>query len=254
MGIFQKRSVPVKAIPDSFFYFYSSHSTYNLKPFTLAYSPNQLTPGMLYISLCNMSTLEIEVKFFLADMEILRHRLQQYGARSAGRVFEYNICFENAAQGLHRTQSLLRLRKDNKTTLTYKTKPAGIDIDFKVLKELEVKISDFDTMAGILKALGFHQEQVYEKYRETFTLGSTEICLDSMPYGDFLEIEGRKEDIRQLARQLDMPWHHRILWNYRCMFTTLKENLNLGFIYITFDNFRDVELEFETFQPLFEAG
>ncbi len=201
-----------------------------------------------------MSTLEIEVKFFLEDMETVRQRLQQAGARSEGRFFEYNICFENAAQDLHKTKSLLRLRKDNKTSLTYKTKPNGIDTDFKVLKELEVAISDFDTMVVILKALGFHREQVYEKYRETFTLGSTKICLDSMPYGNFLEIEGQKEGIRNLAGQLDMPWCRRILWNYRSIFATLKERLDLEFSDITFDNFREVELKIETFLSLFEAG
>lgn len=135
-----------------------------------------------------MSTLEIEVKFFLGNMETLRNQLQQAGARSQGRFLEHNICFENAAGDLHQGESLLRLRKDNKTTLTYKTKPASLDADFKVLTELEVAISNFDTMMEILKALGFHQEQVYEKYRETFTLGSTEICLDSMPFGNFMEI------------------------------------------------------------------
>ena len=201
-----------------------------------------------------MSTLEIEVKFFLADMETVRHRLQLSGARSEGRVFEYNICFESEDQNLHHTQSILRLRKDTNTTLTYKTKPAGIDADFKVLKELEVAVSDFDTTADILKALGFHRELVYEKYRETFTLGSTKICLDSMPFGNFLEIEGQKEDIRNLARQLDMFWHRRILWNYRSMFSTIKKRLDLDFSDITFDNFREMELEIETFLPAFEAG
>ena len=189
-----------------------------------------------------MGTLEIEVKFFLKEMEIVRQKLQQVGARSQGRVFEYNICFENTAQDLQQTKSLLRLRKDNKTTLTYKTKPARNDVDFKILKELEVVISDFDTMAAILQALGYRRDQVYEKYRETFTLKSVKLCLDSMPYGNFLEIEGQKEDIRELARQLDMPWQCRILWNYRSMFTTLRERLALGFNDITFDNFRDVHL------------
>ena len=127
-----------------------------------------------------MSTLEIEVKFFLADMELVRRKLQQSGAESDGRLFETNICFENAAKDLHVTRSLLRLRKDNKTTLTYKTKPTGNDAEFKVLQELEVAVSDFDTMVNILKALGYHQDQIYEKYRETFTLGSTNICLDGI--------------------------------------------------------------------------
>lgn len=202
----------------------------------------------------NMSTLEIEVKFFLADMENLRLGLQKAGARSQGRFFEHNVCFENAAQDLKRTESLLRLRKDEKTTLTYKAKPDGIDADFKVLKELEVMVSDFDTTTAILKALGFHQEQVYEKYRETFILEQTKFCLDSMPFGNFLEIEGQKEGILDLAGQFDMPWRRRILWNYRSMFTTIKERLNLGFSDITFDNFREVELDIKSFLPLFEAG
>ena len=41
----------------------------------------------------NMSTLEIEVKFFLANIETVRNQLQQAGARSQGRVLEYKICF-----------------------------------------------------------------------------------------------------------------------------------------------------------------
>lgn len=201
-----------------------------------------------------MSTLEIEVKFFLADMEDVRQRLQKAGAESAGRVFETNICFENASHDLLRNNSLLRLRKDHKATLTYKDQPAGADSEFKVLEEREVAVSDFDTMRGILLALGFHQEQVYEKYRETFYLGSTEICLDSMPFGNFLEIEGRKEHIRDLARQLDMPWQRRILLNYRSIFMEIKEGRGLGFSNITFDNFRGVKPGIEAFLPLFEAG
>jgi adenylate cyclase class 2 len=201
-----------------------------------------------------MSTLEIEVKFFLADVEAARQRLQQTGARSQGRFFEYNVCFENEAGDLHRGKSLLRLRKDSETTLTYKAAPADRDDEFKVLRELEVFVSDFDTMADILMSLGYHRAQVYEKYRETFTLGSSHICLDSMPFGNFLEIEGEKEDIRRLARQLGMPWHRRILCNYRSMFFTIKERLNLGFDDITFDDFREVALEINTFLPLFEAG
>ena len=112
-----------------------------------------------------MSTLEIEVKFFLADMEFVRHRLRQSGARSEGRVFEHNVCFENAAQELHRGESLLRLRKDTKTTLTYKTRPASLDSDFKVLKELEVAVSDFDTMMAILQALGNRNVPAYIRSR-----------------------------------------------------------------------------------------
>ena len=69
-----------------------------------------------------------------------------------------------------------------------------------------------------------------------------------------MEIEGKKESIRDLARQLGMPWHRRILHNYRSMFFIIKQRLGLEFSDITFDNFQGVDLEIDTFLPLFEAG
>ncbi len=86
-------------------------------------------------------------------------------------------------------KALLRLRKDKKTTLTYKSSPPPSDKDFKIFKALEIDISDFSTMNQIHEALGFHIEQKYEKWRETFVLDSSQFCLDSMPIGEFLEIE-----------------------------------------------------------------
>jgi len=213
-----------------------------------------LTPGKLYNNLSSMDTLEIEVKFFLKDIETVRHQLMEAGAGSQGRIFESNFCFENADNGLFLSDSLLRLRKDTKTTLTYKTRPAAVDPEFKVLKELEVEVSDFETMLNILDALGFHRSLVYEKYRETFSIGHAKICLDCMPFGDFLEIEGGKDEIRTLAQQIGVQWHRRILYNYRSMFDIIKQRLDLPFSDITFDNFSDVEMDIQAFVPQFEAG
>jgi adenylate cyclase class 2 len=201
-----------------------------------------------------MEPLEIEVKFFLEDIEPIREQIIKTGAESHGRFFESNICFDNAEDGLSLSDSVLRLRKDEKTTLTYKTKPNADDSEFKVVKELEVEISDFETMFNILCDLGFHQSQIYEKYRETFTIGDAKLCLDRMPFGDFLEIEGGKDDIRNLSQQIGMQWNRRILGNYRFLFGIIKERLFLSFSDITFDNFREVKMDMKTFLPLFEAG
>ena len=227
---------------------------FSLLPSTFYLLPYQLTPAGFYNNPSNMGTLEIEVKFFLPDMDTVRDRLQQAGVESHGRFFEHNTCFENAAKDLHRNESLLRLRKDNKTTLTYKTKPAVHDADFKVFEELEVAVSDHATMLNILQALGFHRTQVYEKYRETFSIGDTELCMDSMPFGNFLEIEGEKDNIRRLAPQMGMQWPRRILYNYRAMFDVIKQQLNLPFNDITFDNFHDVDMDLDDLMPRFEAG
>jgi adenylate cyclase class 2 len=201
-----------------------------------------------------MEPLEIEVKFFLEDIEPIREQLIKTGAKSNGRFFESNVCVDNANEGLFLSDSLLRLRKDERTTLTYKTKPKVGDSEFKVVKELEVEVSNFETMLNILYALGFHQSQIYEKYRETFTIGDAKLCLDRMPFGDFLEIEGGKDEIRNLSQQIGMQWNRRILGNYRFLFGIIKERLFLSFSDITFDNFRKVKMDMKTFLPLFEAG
>lgn len=201
-----------------------------------------------------MDNLEIEVKFFLEDIETIRERLIQSGADSNGRNFERNICFDNEDDGLFLSDSLLRLRKDDRATLTYKATPDAGDPEFKVLKELEVEVSDFETMLNILCALGFHQSQSYEKYRETFTIGDAKLCLDQMPFGNFLEIEGGKDEIRNLAQQIGMQWSRRIIGNYRFLFDIIKQRQLLSFSDITFDNFSTVKLDIETFLPVFEAG
>ena len=213
-----------------------------------------LTLGKIYTKLSAMEPLEIEVKYFLEDIEPIREQLIKAGAESHGRFFESNICFDNAEEGLSLSDSVLRLRKDEKTTLTYKTKPDVDDLEFKVVKELEVEVSDFEMMLNILRALGFHQSQIYEKYRETFTIGDTKLCLDRMPFGDFIEIEGGKDEIRNLSQQIGMQWNRRILGNYRFLFGIIKERLFLSFSDITFDNFRKVKMDMKTFLPLFETG
>jgi len=200
-----------------------------------------------------MEPLEIEVKFYLENAVFIRDKLLSAGAKSSGRLFESNICFDDADDSLKAKQSLLRLRKDKKVTLTHKSKPEAGETEFKVLKELEVVVSDFDMMRNILEILGYHRTLVYEKYRETLTMGKTKLCIDRMPFGDFMEIEGSKADIRNLAQELGMSWDRRITDNYRSMFKIIQQRLGLSFSDITFDNFNTVKLDIGPFLPLFEA-
>ena len=150
-------------------------------------------------------------------------------------------------------KALLRLRQDNKTTLTFKSTPPGRNTQFKILKELEVEVNDFATMGRILEALGFHCDQIYEKWRETLVLKQTRFCLDSMPYGNFLEIEGREEDIKSYAIRLGLHWGKRILLNYLEIFDILKKEMDLDFNDVTFDNFKNRRLDLTAYLSLMEA-
>ncbi|MBN1931417.1 MAG: class IV adenylate cyclase [Desulfobacterales bacterium] len=201
-----------------------------------------------------MEPLEIEIKFYLTDIDLIRNRIIKLGANCSGRNFENNIRFEDENHTLIKNHSLLRLRKDTKTTLTFKSKPAIEENHFKILKELEVEVNDFKTMHLILESLGFHKEQVYEKWRETFVLNNSIFCIDTMPYGNFLEIESNKVDIRELSKQIGFDWEKRIIHNYLSMFDILRKNLNLSFTDLTFSNFKNIKFDFSDYLPLFEVG
>ncbi len=201
-----------------------------------------------------MPPLEIEVKFYLPDAPAMRRRIIEFGARSRGRHFEHNIRYEDRSCSLIKKRSLLRLRRSIQTTLTYKYPPADKDSQFKVLNELEVAVDDFATMNRILESLGLHAEQVYEKWRETLVLDATHFCMDSMPFADFLEIEGPAAKIRHYASCLGLDWNSRIVLNYLEIFEVLKKKWGLEFTDVTFENFKDVSEDFSVLLDLVQAG
>ncbi|MDJ0985140.1 MAG: class IV adenylate cyclase [Desulfobacterales bacterium] len=201
-----------------------------------------------------MQKREVEVKFYLEDIDRMQRRIVALGAESLGRVFENNIRYEDRGHNLIKNHSLLRLRQDQKAILTFKSRPAKASRDFKIFNELEVEVSDFETLHQILVRVGLRAVQRYEKWRETLILGPTAFFLDTMPYGTFLEIEGPEDHIRQHAAQLDLKWHRRILLNYLEIFEFLKKKRQLAFGDVTFDNFQSDDLDVGAFLNQLEVG
>ncbi len=202
-----------------------------------------------------MDHLEIELKFFVPDFAILRDRLRAMGAVCiASRTREHNVRYETEDERLLANGCLLRLRHDRQTTLTFKAPPPETDPRFKIYRELEVQVSDFETMDAILNALGFRRRQVYEKWRETWQLDDALVCLDTLPYGFFVEIEAPPDAIMTMVRELELAWERRILATYLGMFATLQDQQGWDFSDVTFENFAAVDFTFAPYRRLFEAG
>lgn len=183
--------------------------------------------------------LEIEVKFLVSDMKNMRRRLIEAGAQQAKpRIHERNVRFDDGQQGLLRKGQLLRLRQDDGARLTFKGMAQNAaQSEAKVREELEITVDDFKTAAAILRRLGYQPLQVYEKYRETFTLDSVEVVLDELPFGDFVELEGDEAQIRAAAQRLSLPWEQRILDNYLLLMERARAYYDLPFRDLTFENF-----------------
>lgn len=198
--------------------------------------------------------LEVEVKFYIPDPDKILRRLDDIGAVSQPKLFETNVRFEDRDCSLIKGNQLLRLRQDESCRLTYKCAPDKNTSECKVYQEFEVAVSDFETMTSILNALGYQGIQVYEKWRQTFSWRNVLVCMDTMPYGDFLEIEGPETDIKKTADTLDLKWEKRILSNYLAIFGTLRKDTHLPFNDVTFDNFKQHPVDIIPYLSRFEAG
>ncbi len=180
----------------------------------------------------------------MPDLAAFRERLLAAGAElTRARIYERNVRFDTTDERLYRELSLLRLRQDTAVTLTYKGTPKNLPkSEAKVREELEVEVSDFDTLSQIFQRLGFAPLQVYEKYRETFQWQNVEIVLDEMPYGNFIELEGDEAGIKTAVSHLNLNWQERILANYLGLMAQLKAHHNLPFNDLTFANFANLNV------------
>jgi adenylate cyclase class 2 len=146
--------------------------------------------------------IEIEKKYRLTrkQRDEIAARLPAIGAERIGEEFEENTIY--ASDSLDARRSVLRLRRVGKSgILTYKERfPTRSDI--KHQQEDETQVDDPEAMASILDAIGFAPALVYEKRRETWHLGKSEIVMDELPFGLFMEIEGEEADILDVEDKL----------------------------------------------------
>jgi adenylate cyclase class 2 len=170
--------------------------------------------------------IEIEKKYRLTkkQREEVGRRLPEIGAKRRGEEFEVNTLYAGEALDLGR--SVLRLRRIGKRgILTYKERfstRSGI----KHQCEDETRIGDPDAMELILEALGFTAALVYEKRRETWTAGETEIVIDELPFGLFMEIEGAEQSIREIEGRLAIKRLRTEMATYPQL--TLKHGTEMG--------------------------
>jgi len=148
--------------------------------------------------------LEIEKKYRLTaeQRERVRLRLRAVGAEFCGEEFEENTLYGGGHTNLK--NSVLRLRRvAGKSVLTYK-KRFPSESAIKHQREDETGVEDADALSAILEALGYKPALVYEKRRSTWRMGETEIVLDELPFGSFMEIEAAEQAILAAEQLLEL--------------------------------------------------
>lgn len=149
--------------------------------------------------------IEIEKKYRLTRerSEHLRRRLKESGAEVVrAEELEENTIY--TGPGLDPRSRVLRLRRTPRLALfTFKERdpsPSAV----KRQREEETEVSDADALASILEALGYRAALVYEKRRATWRLNETEVVIDELPFGLFVEIEGEESSILETEKLLNL--------------------------------------------------
>ena len=148
--------------------------------------------------------IEIEKKYRLTEQQAkaLPQRLRLIGSERCDSEFEVNTLY--SSPGLDLEGAVLRLRRiGQRAILTFKKRFSSPSSVKRQLEE-ETEVDDGDAMARILDRLGFKPSLIYEKRRETWKHHSTEVAIDELPFGWFLEIEGEEADIVAVERALGL--------------------------------------------------
>lgn len=150
---------------------------------------------------------EIEIKLAVCDARAIRRRLAELGFRGVSRrSFERNTLFDFSDGRLRNAGSLLRVRLEGeRSRLTFKGPEAG-DSRFKERPEIETEVKDGPEAVRILEALGLRVAFRYEKrrtvYRRRGDPEHAEVAYDETPIGTYVELEGPRRWIDDVARAL----------------------------------------------------
>ncbi|MFP4084777.1 MAG: class IV adenylate cyclase [Desulfonatronovibrio sp.] len=149
--------------------------------------------------------IETELKFSVDSFEAVTRILRQVTEDNPSWYFEKNIVLDDEQGSLKKRDCLLRLRKGLGSKLTFKL-PVENEVHglAKSRQEYETEIGNIQEMEAIFRHLGLKTWLCYEKYRQIWKLDAAKICLDVLPFGRFVEIEGDQENINKTALMLGL--------------------------------------------------
>lgn len=157
---------------------------------------------------------EIEAKFPLDNRRKIVAKLEDAGAEKLyPETFEDNIILDRRGE-LRTRGALLRVRQFGRYTIVTFKGPVSYSGGVRSREEVQTGIEGFERAIALFEALGFRPTFRYQKMREVWRVGSSEVMLDKTPIGDFMEIEGAENEIETIARTLELDMNDAIRASY----------------------------------------
>ncbi|MEM3737682.1 MAG: class IV adenylate cyclase [Candidatus Bathyarchaeia archaeon] len=161
--------------------------------------------------------IEVEAKIEVRDLQPLRRRLMELGAKLVSQETQHDIYLTHPQRNFTATDEALRIRwtSSGEKYLTYKG--AKLPSRIKTRKELNLQVGDVEVAVEIFRQLGFQEAAMLDKRREVWDLLGFKVCLDEVEgLGSFIEVEAaeggsvpsNEERVLHITRQLglgDLP-------------------------------------------------
>jgi adenylate cyclase class 2 len=169
---------------------------------------------------------ETEIKLPVSRPGAIKRRIPSLGfGVTESRHLERNALFDFPDLRLRKSSSLIRLRQEGtRYVLTFKGPPLQ-SRDYKIRREIETGIEKGDRLKTILEALGLHQVFCYEKYRTTYAprgkrnaSRSGVLVFDETPIGNYIELEGSRRWIDEVAAKLGYTRSEYVTASYAALY------------------------------------
>ena len=179
--------------------------------------------------------MEIEVKVPVPSLPAIRDRAVALGYEPVlPRHFEANILYDYPDRSLSLAGCLLRVRETpHHALLTFKGKLVQ-DPSYKVRPEVETRCESGQALSEIMENIGLRPFFRYEKFREEYRGEGGLLCLDELPFGQYLELEGDPVSIEALAKALELDPATFVKRSYADLYGEHCRSLGLPFGNIVF--------------------
>ena len=174
-----------------------------------------------------MPHIEQEIKVPLEDLDGFLTTLNSEGAKFLGKTFQRTVRMDKDDSSLEKEGKFLRVRYGSKNVVTLKAKKDEENKEVFERIEIETEVKEPGKMIKILSELGFIQKFIMEKYRAEWKHNGVNITIDEMPFGFYIELEGEKDKIYQVAGELGLDIGKKIIVTYWDIFEDYKKENNL---------------------------
>lgn len=166
---------------------------------------------------------EVEAKCAVQDIRRVEACVQTLGELVSPWGFEANVLWDFPDKRLAKTGRLLRLRHNAAGALvTFKEPLPKAAAETKAMAETETTVGNPAAISSIWAQLGLKPVWRYEKFRSVWQVptpsGLAGVCLDIVPCGQFVEVEGDATAIAAVFSALHLTWGPEASRTYRDLF------------------------------------